>query len=599
MAEKISRNADKYLMGSEKTKEELVQFWQQNPVIAARDIYGEDVCDFDKPQQVYVNTVWKHDQVIGVMSRGTGKTFTSGATAGLAGLLYPGNRVGLIGPSFRQSKMLFREIEALWEASPLFQEATVRAPSWTPESCYIKFHAAPGRKASWIEALPLGTDGSKIRGARFYWLFGDEGAQIESDILDTVVFGFLATSGNPMKNVRELERQRKLIAAGLMEESELIKPKANKFILTSTAYYQYNHLWTRVQKFIQDILAQKRKHLKSGMSPEEVAKLIVCKGGALNEGQIPHRVMSDGTNALCAFTYKDMSEGFMSEKTIENARLTMSQYKFLMEYWAYFPPDSEGFFRRNLLDRQREHRRFSAVIDPQPGMIYVMGVDPARSSDNFSIAIFEIDPTRMSVNLVRVMAWNNKSFPYMHQEVRRLIRHYKIEYFKMDGGGGGTTIRDLLANDMNCPPGDSLILEHDNEDHKLLVGKKILGPLVNFSSAQWVEDANDNLLSGLQHNRLLIHAPFPVGSELTTAGAELNEKELADEEMEHALSEWSSIVQSLVGNRRHFDTPSSTQRKDRYSAILIGYDAALHVLGRLGKPRTLAMGGWGQIHAQR
>jgi hypothetical protein len=76
-------------------------------------------------------------------------------------------------------------------------------------------------------------------------------------------------------------------------------------------------------------------------------------------------------------------------------------------------------------------------------MHYVMGVDPARTGDNFAIAIFEIDPIGRRIHLVRVLTWNKKNFVEMHLNIRKLIVISSIEYFEMDAGGGGTTIRDL------------------------------------------------------------------------------------------------------------------------------------------------------------
>jgi len=257
---------------------------------------------------------------------------------------------------------------------------------------------------------------------------------------------------------------------------------------------------------------------------------------------------------------------------------------------CYFPPDSEGFFRRSVIDNARNQAEFGIVLKPRKGCLYAMGVDPARTSDNFSIAIFEIDPDAAVIRLVRVASWNKKDFPLCHRLTRQLIKDYEVEYFEMDAGGGGTTIRDLLASEENCPDGQKLILEQDFDEHKLKTGTRILGPLIQFSCYQWVHDANHNLLSGLQHGKLKIAAksPMPIAP-WNIWSAELEE---AEEEMERALSEWASVVTTPLGSRLHWDTPTKTMRKDRYSAILIGFNAALRVLGENNKPTKLAAGFW-------
>ena len=71
---------------------------------------------------------------------------------------------------------------------------------------------------------------------------------------------------------------------------------------------------------------------------------------------------------------------------------------------CFFPPDSEGFFRRSLLDSVRARSDFGPIFEPRTGCLYTMGVDPARSDDNFAVAIFEIDPSAEEIRLVRVLA---------------------------------------------------------------------------------------------------------------------------------------------------------------------------------------------------
>jgi len=55
-----------------------------------------------------------------------------------------------------------------------------------------------GIAPSFIEAVPLGNDGSKIRGSRFYLIVVDELAQVPDTILDLVIRPFGATSLAPM-----------------------------------------------------------------------------------------------------------------------------------------------------------------------------------------------------------------------------------------------------------------------------------------------------------------------------------------------------------------------------------------------------------------
>ena len=883
------------------------------------------------------------------------------------------------------SKFIWDEIQKLYEISPMVQEACVDTPKVTPEKCYLRFKAAPGKVGSVIEALPMGSDGGKIRGARYFVVLCDEMAQIDPEVFDVVIRGFTATKQNPMKHVKKIRRLRRELAEGLITEEDVMKQLesgANKVIGSSTAFYQYNHLWERVTKLIESTYGEHNRNLRR----KEPVDRFTIKGGPLNGGQIPARFMSNGKQALCAFQYTDMSEGFIDLQSIETSRTQMSDYQWKMEYclvpgteiitpfglrpiekiqegdlvlthrgrfrpvvetmmryykgpvtemtfagynrpikiteghhlwqgedqwvesqnvhehscladlqslngqtiidllpmvqdpiltvingkeyiyprpsqyvgplqrkgrkltkpfkccvhrrmllnkdlglifgyyaaegntgaankavvfsldghhdvslqrlvlelsgaierafgrtpkvynrnnvncvnvcinsriiagfiksvcpgdskskrmdpkvlfsnsdflrgfiqgywhgdgclntkpqaiagaigrdllsqvrlalsyfgfpsglrdtapagtaviegrtchtqpvqsveikgddarrfakwldgtqmpdrrfncghiqiWhhqdharlklrhrnvihyegqvynlkvaddnsystpgctvhncSFFPADSEGFYRRSLLDAARKHAEFGPVLAPRKGCLYSMGIDPARTDDNFAIAIYEVEPGLPDIRLVRVQSWNKKDFPYMADQVRQLIRHYKITYFKMDSGGGGTTVRDLLAKIV--PPGEKPILEQDFEEHKMLVGDRILGPLVQFSSYEWVHDTNHNLKAALQNGTLKIASVPPVPGHVTIWTPEIEE---ADAEIETALAEWSSVVTTATGSRIRWDTPSKNQRKDRYSAILIGYDAAATLLARHDKPAKLVTGSW-------
>ena len=561
--------------------EALFAKWRAAPWTAAKDIFDIDLAPH---QQVQLKYRWKHNSHIDVCSRGTGKTFGDALFACLRATLIPGHRVGLIAPTFRQSKMIFDELRKLHERSPLFQQACEKdGPKVMPEKCWCKLKAAPGKNGSVIEALPLGTDGSKIRGARYYDVIADEAAHIDNDVLNIVVRGFLATSADPMARVRYLQEQRERVRRGEITEDQIELPTSNKLLLTSTAFYQYNHLWSRVSHIIEKVWNSKQRLQRQGKAHDH----LVALGAPLNGGQIPARVLSDGSRGLTAFTCEDPPEGFMNLESIAEARQEMSEYTWLMEYFNYFPADSEGFFRRSVLDAARKHNAFGPQFKPRKGMHYCLGIDPARTSDNFTIAVLEVDPDEEKIRLVRVFAWNNKTFPYMVQQIRQIVKQWDIVKMCMDAGGGGREIRDQLAHKDYCPAGERLILEDELEEHRMLIGDPLLMKLYEGSNYQLEHDANFSLLASLEHGRLQIAAPPPVPGEQYTPAAEE-----ADREIEQTLLEMSTIIKQPAGKREKWETPTRTMKKDRYSAVLMGHWCALHVLESLRRPQVLAMGGW-------
>lgn len=100
-------------------------------------------------------------------------TFMLGVLATLSCMLRPGYRVGLLSPVFRQSKLIFAEVEKMYAQSSILREACEKRPTRGSDTCYLKFKSVGGMTPSFIEALPLG-DGclTNCNYLTFYGRFG-------------------------------------------------------------------------------------------------------------------------------------------------------------------------------------------------------------------------------------------------------------------------------------------------------------------------------------------------------------------------------------------------------------------------------------------
>lgn len=560
----------------------------EHPKYFADEIVGIEVIDnvitydfsFDKDYTFISNGFISHN------------TFIDGVFSTLRALLYPGERVGLFSGSFRQAKFIFDEVSKIYDISSILRESCEKKPTKMVDQCYLQFKGYNNKPGSIIQCLPLG-NGDKIRGARFFTVICDEAAQIPADILDIVIRGMMATSKNPMEQVRALQEQKRLLAEGKIDKIK--KLHQNKLVLTSTAYYQYNHLWKRVELFVRLLMekVEKAKQFSErGLDiPEELK--VELRGHDINN-QIPYNVMKDNQRSLITCTYEDMPEGFMNMDSIEEAKIQMPRYQFLMEYCSLFPADSDGFFPMSVLDKARSHGEFACCesLKKEDGWINIMACDPARSGDNFAIAIVRANKETKKIRLVRVFTYNKKPFPFMHLEIRKLLNQFSINELVIDSGGGGRTIRDLLADKGACPPGEDIILQIDFEEHRYLKGKKILR-LVEFSDYEWLSNANNNMLLGLQNGT------FQIASEkgkLKNISGDYDENSIEEEmrrEIDRTIEEIQNIVVTRTNvGRMHWDTPHRNQRKDRYSAVLMGYDAAYYYIDNLTKPQKLISGFW-------
>lgn len=502
---------------------ELIAFYRDHPCTAAYELLG---VDFAPIQRLVFRDMWFKNYVIAACGRGYGKTFALGVLAALSALLYPGNRVGLIGPVFRQSKMIFHEVEKLYDQSSILREACVKRPTRGSDTCFLKFKSVGGKTPSFIEALPLG-DGTKIRGSRFYVILVDELAQVPDQILDMVLRPMGATSLAPMEKVRRLEEQERMIKAGLATAEDFAEEKVNKMVMTSSGYYKFNHMWRRM-----------RDHWK--MMAEAEAKGKACDYVVW---QVP---------------YWDLPRGFLDMNNINEAKRIMSHSEFRMEYEGAMVDDSEGFFKASLLEDCTLGSGFDLNLTGGAGN-FIMGVDPNQGgADSCGVVILELGNEHKIVNVLELKKQTTQA---LTRSVQSLCEQYNIIRIYMDKGGGGKAIMDLLEDGYdNKEP----ILDRSNPDNDFKDGRHIL-EMVNFNPS-WISDANFTTKSLFESKHLL----FP---ELAAGAPDIVAS--AYDYIRVLKSQLLSIVvtQTATGVL-HFDTPSKSMHKDLYSALILAAHGA-------------------------
>lgn len=509
---------------------ELIKFYRQNPILAAEDLLRVELA---VPQQLVLEDMWFKNFTLVTAGRGTGKTFLNSVFACLWALLYPGQKVGLLAPSFRQAKMLFSEVEKRWGAAPLLQEATVSKPITASDRCYLHFRQAGFKQGSVIEAVPLG-DGSKIRGARYYAIIADEFAQIPEDIFNTVILPMGATVANPMENVKRIARQRELIRSGAATVDDFDDRLENKVIMTSSAFYQFNHMY------------------QTKLAYEEA---IRC---------------GDNQYATHTISFRDMPEGFLSEENLKNSLARLSSLEFRMEYDAIWEADSAGVFKASLINKCRTESNHTVTIKGSPGAEYVLGVDPARASDAFALCLIELgQPNKV------VAAWEyyQNVFPKMAQTIIDICRDFNVIAINLDAGagGGGLAMKDLLAEEERW--GAAMrILDADDDELKDLTGRHILH-LFNPSPKTNAEAVYASLNLMEKGGLHLPRRPQPRGASKEAMG-EFDELEGLYESVESMLRQMMLIeVSESRSGVAHFDVPSggghAAQKKDLFTAFVL------------------------------
>ena len=536
-------------------------------------------------QSVILETLWHKTFPILLMTRGGGKTFMLAVYACLRAMLTPGAKIVIVASSFRQSKLVFEYIENLYGYSPILRAACPRGIEKPSDSRRLVVGE------SFILALPLG-NGEKIRGIRATHIITDEFASIPPEIFQVVVRGFAAVSADPIAAAKKRHDEDVAIAEGRLKVEDRTPASSNQIIYSGTANFQFNHFY-KLYMIHKGIIESKFIG-----NAEDINDTFEIKDDeeVRFEGDLDYR-----DYAIIQIPYQGLPHSFMDEKQIAQAKATMPKNLFQMEYECIFPTDSDGFFKRSYINMATP-----GLIDGRPpcsveargqaGAQYVMGIDPARKTDNFSISILRLMSNGNYRN-VYCYSMNNKSWPKAVAKIRELLRHFNIVRIAVDSGGGGTTVEDLLQDPSMMGPGDSAIWRHDEDEHIRYEGRHIL-EMVNFSPG-WIGEANYGLASDIEHLRILF--PYRTAQSLS-----ISEEQIEDEiwyEIDEQIKELCMIVVTPTKTGvQHFDMPElpstqqstlkTYQRKDRYSAILLAAYAARSYLTQETRTSVPNIGGW-------
>ena len=107
--------------------------------------------------------------------------------------------------------------------------------------------------------------------------------------------------------------------------------------------------------------------------------------------------------SIIRIPFELLPEGFMDAGQVARSRATIHSGIYQMEYGACFTRDSQGFFKRSLLESCVVTKDntislpsgdifFESALRGSPNLEYVYGVDPASEVDNFSIVVLELHP---------------------------------------------------------------------------------------------------------------------------------------------------------------------------------------------------------------
>ena len=368
----------------------------------------------------------------------------------------------------------------------------------------------------------------------------------------------------------------------------------NQIILSGTAYYDFNHFSEYWKKWKQII-----------NSKGEERKL----GEMFGEDGIPKGF--DWTQySIIRIPFELLPEGFMDAAQVARSKATVHSGIYEMEFGACFSSDSNGFFKRSLIEScvaspensislPSGEVQFQAMLRGNPETKYVYGIDPASEVDNFSIVVMEMHEDHSRI----VYCWTTNRgrhkeqlkagvvsetdfYSYCARKIRDLMKIFPCEEIALDAQGGGIAVMEALHDKDKIQEGEvalwPTIDENKEKDTDGNPGLHIL-EMIQFAKSDWVNEANHGLRKDFEDKAVL----FPY-FDAATIGLAISDDKLKGRvydtledcvmEIEELKDELSMIIMSQTpAGRDKWDTPEvklpggrkDRLRKDRYSALIM------------------------------
>jgi len=571
-------------------------------------------------QSLLVYEMWNRKFPMLIGSRGMGKSFILALYAVLRALFMPRRKIIIVGAAFRQSKVLFEYMDTIWKNAPVLRDlcANNSGPRRDVDRCVMHIGQ------STITCLPLG-DGSKIRGQRANDIIADEFASIPRDIFENVVAGFAAVAASPIEKVKQKAKEKKAkelgIPIGGSVDRDTGMNKSNQIILSGTAYYDFNHFaeyW-------------KRYHAIVSSGGDEILLQEVF-GGAV-PADFDWREYS-----VVRMPVDKLPDGFMDTGQIARAKATIHSGIYQMEYGAVFTTDSQGFFKRSLIESCTTSQMkpvkmpsgdvcFETMLKGDPNKKYIFGVDPASEVDNFSIVVLELNGDHRRIvhcwtttrkqhkeKLKSKLVTEDDFYSYCAKKIRQLMKAFPCVEIAIDAQGGGIAVVEALQDRDKIGEGEVRIwptIEEKEKDTDYHSGLHIL-KLCQFAKADWLAEANHGLRKDFEDRSVLF--PFfdtaSIGLSIEqdkASGRVYDTLEDSVMEIEELKDELSMIVMTQTSSgRERWDTPEvklgagrkTRLRKDRYSALIMA-----NMSGRnysvVEKQSEIEVGGFAESNSSR
>lgn len=510
----------------------LYELSKIDPVIGAEKLLGIKLAYHQKDM---IRRIAKYKHPLIACSRRVGKTFCSALYLTLRALLFKDTKVGIVSPTFRQSKNVFEEIINLYRGNDILKIETRDRPKRGSSAWSLEF-----LNGSKIEATPFSNN---LRGKSYTHIFIDEYSYGKNNI-NEMVSRILAPMIFVKRDLEEKNNEK-------ITNNDYGFINSNQLIIASSKGFVWHDFY---KKYIEY-----KDKIENGDENYSIIEYNFLDGLDSNLFEVD-TVLQEYRNAdpITRLTeyrniFADGSDGFISYKLLEDVAI---DYPKEINGEGYKEPKTKV--------------EFEQVYDSNdlPKYEHIMALDDASRVDNFACAIIKIDG--QTKRLVRVETLNNVRIKDKIKLIRDLLRKFNVLKICLDQRN--RAIKDGLSEEYIYDDGyvgDIIVDEDDREQIKQVkseygnnVNIKKLITIHNFSNA--TNEMRARLfLNEIEKGRFKIPAD-PLG------GYESKKEEKAYNEIKKTIFEITSIRINVSGNTIKYEPESSSQKKDRWTVCELG-----------------------------
>lgn len=480
--------------------------------------------------------------------RGAGKSSTLARWVVAYCLRFPGTKVGIFAPSFRQSKQFYQYcIDYLRSNSNVDSHVYKLETELAAEPTFGQEPIIRFKNGSTIEPLPSG-DGAKLRGRRFNIIIIDEAYQLQREFHDSHIM--------PMGNVKLGGRRTKT------------------FYLT-TSWYTEVFAFSILQNILRQIIRGREGYCFIDVELEDVLK----SGFPFDKAHILHELES----------MSDDVTGKLSDDA-------------LMTFFNKWIKTGASFYTAGMIAECQQPQ--VEVWDKKPEKIdttLVLGVDPATVGENKTAMSVCSCPGSDERYLRAIHQWKHLKPEEIAGNIHKMVDLYGMQTIVLDKSGGlGKIVADLCTKDNQLIDGEwqkrtpITVWDHPNarmarahivltlpSDERMKVG--VIGPRVDSSINSGGEADLKNVLH-LSMRRVMQNGKFFAPKMLKDEDYYTsNRGEIMDNIVE-ALSQFPKIDRKkgpdgktpITDTRGNFTFTRPAQDDGAYSVVYANYAANIH-----------------------